>query len=528
MDAMRDVLHFINASSEVINKYVIPTPLYELDYQNWRISETYGFGTFNYTINAVDFLYISTFFNIPILWVGETGAGKTLLSRIFASTILPPKYYKAKRLSSGLGENTITDLFYKIEWVDGQLKRKVLEDELKRTGVIFIDEVNRARDDEILQLLDGYVTIDNKHYKLGPNRKPVVIGAMNPSGDMGGVKYTGTKPLDAAIKSRWLTVEFPNIGPAAGASISMVPEPNYSQLFHEFLEKFEEYSGKKFATEEDWVRYFVELTSLPIASRKVYQSFELGNLIFALTSSHDWEKMSEIERKLLSSEGYPLPPPLEITTEDEEMLNVLREVELGPRDIRYVDRLARGLSLLRWIKSSSNDVAKFEKHIENGFVLPQDVFFAYVIRIKNKVHPAGRETIHKLIKGICNSYLRIEERIRKAVNATTHSLGKRGIKNLLIDIAALDSEPLKNVVQYVYDTIPRNKLEELIVLKIASDLMVLNKFMQVYGIKLKNFVDLRKEVHAKLVVESERAGASFPVIFDQRIPQIIGMEGIRK
>lgn len=141
----------------------------------------------------------------PLLMVGPTGSGKTHAVLAFcAKHMVPVKTFNLN------GQTTVEDLVG--QWVPGGDGRFVWRDGIlvtfmKQGGVVVMDEINGANAEQLFVLHS--ILDDRRSLTIPQHRGETVVAhpnfwlvaAMNPL-------YEGTRPLNLALKSRFIKLEY--------------------------------------------------------------------------------------------------------------------------------------------------------------------------------------------------------------------------------------------------------------------------------------------------------------------------------
>ena len=483
------LIDFVKAAEEVISEEVIPTPLFRMEYDenNFEIALTQlGGYAIPPTENSIDFdaLDLTLAFalrEIPLLWVGETGTGKTKTTKTFGKTVLPKGAYVYKRLAGSSGSGSLLGAFTKIDMSTGYPRPVLDEEKTKYISMLFIDEANRGRDDEKMQLIDGEISVGGKSSLLGPEipeltengivyagrrKKVFVVGAINPDNGMisskGRNKYVGTRTLDDAEKRRWTIVEYGDIVGSAGESIDLTNE-NHNR-FKEFLSKFTEYVSNDLeipkdeiekSIEDDWLSVYAYITDSKKTEHPViYTAFEFSDVVSTILSG-DLENILTSEKEVIAEVNNKLSPKYNISFNynveiDKESNSVKRLVDIlsglqdeSPADVSKVGMLAQGIKTIRDIKAafaSDNPIEYYKKLQESNddkntynAVNIADVAYAWAMVASSKsLSLDGRQEVISLMNELLNEYKSMELSFQKNIykNTTPMNLNDttRGIR----------------------------------------------------------------------------------------------------
>lgn len=182
-------------------------------------------------ITAKDLVKSSALFaNLNTLLIGDTGGGKTQIEKDAASLFNNDIFFL-----TGRNDPDLMNVFEELNL--GKLKRGEIEreseireltDNIKKPAYI-IDEINRCAPEvqnQFFNLLDGYVSIRGKEYKLGLGRTPVDLSSANV-----GKEFSGISQMGKALRNRLhvvINVDYNYHGP--GDSFEFIKERNAPEL----------------------------------------------------------------------------------------------------------------------------------------------------------------------------------------------------------------------------------------------------------------------------------------------------------
>ncbi len=486
------LIDFVKASEEVISKEILPTPLFRMNYDennfNISIENLNGYAESpqknSIDFDALDMTLAFSLKDIPMLLVGETGTGKTKTIKTLGKTILPKGSYNYKRLAGSSGSGSLLGYFTKIDLSTGY-PRPILD--IKKTygiAMLFIDEANRGRDDEKMQLIDGEVAIAGKSALLGPEipiltengvefnekirKKLFVVGAINPDSGMasskGRNKYVGTRILDDAERRRWTIVNFGDILGSSGESINLAVEnPN---RFEDFINLFTTYISEDLGIDkdkisenmlDDWLSMYAYITdSKKTEHAELYTAFEFSDIVslilngnFKGSLNYEMNVIQDINKKLSLEYGVKfgynqsISEGANATTRLESILDELQNE--SPADVAKVGTLAQGIKTIRDIKNSfsKDNPIEYYKQLtspQNGKIIKNavniaDIAYSWAIVSAGKsftMDNAENEKVTMLMNEMLNEYKQLEYNFQQEVFKTSSYMNiddtSRGIK----------------------------------------------------------------------------------------------------
>ena len=491
------LISFVDAADDIIGEQLVPTPLFRAAYDDIssKIEVLNLKGTAlpqeegSIDFDALDFTIAMCLRNIPLAWVGETGTGKTRTSKAFGKTIFPRESYNYKRMAGGAGNNSVIGCFTQVDMSSGYPRPVIDYSKTAKMCMLFIDEFNRGKDDEKMQLIDGEIAVGGKVGELGPEiptitqngviydgrkKKTFIVGAKNPDcGETGGIngerqKYTGARGLDDAEKNRWLSIEFGDITVSAGQTINQTDEirynfPNFAKLFKEKIAGNLGIDASKLdSIEEDWLSLYAYISDTSRTEHpKIYSAFEFEDtmaLVAAGNFSSSLEKdniiIEMINETLYYKHGFGFSS--ELTISDKEKGNSIMRLEEiltnlqaeCPRDINKVGLLANGLKTMRDLKkafASDNPVETYKSILEEptteaitNAVNIADVAYAWTIVAQSRALTIGEtDKVVSFVNEVINDYTTIEKQFHNAIlgkqdGSLEINDGTRGIKNCAI------------------------------------------------------------------------------------------------
>lgn len=448
------MLALISASHAVVNRYVVPTPLFRLEYDDdthaLQFAELHGRAPVPKT-NAVDISMLDLITagilreRVSLLYEGITGTGKTHTTEMIFRTIFPPDAYAVIRLSGAM--TNVQQPYVEGVVENGVLKVRLRREALDRIAAIFIDEQNRGDTNQVLQLKDGKISLasgESGHLGLPVPRfnpqaeeqfwtldyvekRPIfVAAAQNPAGTKH-AQYTGARGTDAAVKNRDLEVQVPNQMGTVGASLMLVDTGNGQH--GEFVRRFGEDLGRYLGIDvpdtatltNDITRWFALATDPRQTHQKEIRSvLELSDAL-SLMFSHDLEQEYAHDTRtaadwteILKTYGKDFTYTSTLTASSKTMEQIRKVVqafheELVPRDMVKAKRLADALAITRKTHTALQSASPLETYLaEPAYITVRDMAGSFAITARDKQQNTTEDPI-PVVDQVLKDYLDITE-----------------------------------------------------------------------------------------------------------------------
>jgi len=512
----------------VMNKIVVPTPLFRVNYEegNLGIEDNFGFAQVPsdtaVDINALDLLLACQIRGIPLLLKGDTGIGKTHTTEAFYETVLDGKgQFISMRLNdNSMGGNDIL-IPFKERYKDTSEMRKSRVDKkaTKSCAAMFIDEVNLAiNPSAVMAVEDGKINIGATQDKLGPyvpaiddngmyfdekRMKTSLVFAMNPAGD----KFAGTSNLSAALENRAIIYYFPNSVCSTGATF-WLPEgikDGHEKFMNAMAERISKQLGldKKELEkelEENWLDVYSYMID-PKKSEKnpLHSAMEFDDLMGFLisidqTKNPTLRDLLESEEKISKAWNSKLGKKYgvnfnltggineNVTTNkySDLVLNSMRE-PLEPRDKAQIKRVADAVMTIRQLKEVFCEDNPLEAYLNldtiedshtKGYLTLEDFASAYTFLVKSKRTVEELE-VAELVNNSVNTYIELEEAFSRAqeIPLTEKFVStdvRRGIKNMAV------TQALFEAIELSKENNSYNNFSEYIIKGLSKQINILN------------------------------------------------------
>lgn len=525
------LLAYVQAVYGTIRKMATPTPLYRLDYDeennSLALRESGGAsdvpGERSMDINDLDIVLMGNLRDIPILFEGESGVGKTYISQAFLQTVFPQGSYVALRLSGSTFLNNVFQPFLEGRIEQGMPVTRIRQSAVDGMAAMLVDEINRGDPQNILQLLDNElynsgvfvrlglripVVENGGKVRLGEGRKKLaILSAQNPA-VTADAKFTGTVELDAAVDNRLLKIAFGNAAHSVGSGIWLTEEVH--RPFDQFIASFARLAsahlgvaaGAFDALAEDWLSVYAWITDASRTDKPIlYSSLELTDLLVSalggdLCGKHRAEARiaNEWARRLGQDIGVPEDAP---ETEEVKRIHEIVETFRVPlifRDIVQIRKLADVLATLGNLREAlrSADPAKAYTSMER-FVTIREIAGAAALLARSKQLP-GSAPATPIVNGILVQYVSLAEAYLRDIGYLRASFGRSdpnlGIRKLAI-VKAIRETPARSrgaaaaLVLRLGEEVRRllahsrgtDEVRALIVAKLAADILTFAGFV---------------------------------------------------
>jgi len=535
------LLSFAKSVYGTMRKDCVPSPIYVVSYDkvnnNINMKENRGHSHVlkkgELPINILDILLMSNLRDIPVLFEGETGVGKTFAFQRYLSTILNQENYFSHRLSANAFVNNIFQHFQEGKMINGMPVIHARKDRIETTAAGIVDEINRGDPNETLQLFDNEMHLGGSIHKLGipipemssnkyvansgKRKKMLLFSAQNPASN-NDAKFTGTMQLDAAVDNRLLKIYISNAASSAGSTLWL--GKGQKRRHDAFLEKLVENTcdylkiPKTLMTDikEDWLPTYAWLTDSSKTDKPIlYSALELADLMTAIFSGNPIDYFN-YERQVLSDWDSVLEKKVKITDDlqDTESIKKINEVVSSfkvPvifRDIVQIKKNADVLATLKNIK----DAIKTKDPVNNylnakKYVTVREVAEATALVARNKQRPDAPAPINA-INEVLNQYCVLCEEymgdLKKFGNKFDIYDPQAGIKYLAIAKSIKENITNKGSVKQLTDNISEEAkklagklsisepVKNIIIARSCSDLMTLCGFLEEYKSEIKPII----------------------------------------
>jgi len=554
------LLSYVQSLYEIMRKDCVPSPLYRFVYDednnNISVSETEGKSLVPIDdaldIDALDVILISNLRDIPILFEGDTGVGKTYVSQRYFKTIFPKESFVSLRLSGNTFLNNIFQPFLEGSMVNGMPVTKIKRDAIETIAALFVDEINRGDPQSVLQLLDNELYNAGEYVKLGikipvidakagkvdypgKRKKLEIITAQNPA-STSDAKFTSTVELDAAVDNRLLKTYFGNSAPSAGATLWLGED---TQKPHKmFLEGMKKRASKYLGVKEevydnlesDWLQVYSWITESSRTDKPIlYSAIELSDFMTAVFSGNLIDYYN-YEKGIVNSWAKKLSKDVKITYEQKETDTVKQINEVNKsfkvpiifRDTIQIKKLADVLSTLKNIKEALKTDAPLNNYLKTRkYVSVREVAGATALLALNKQAP-GAPSPTKEVNAVLNEYVSLTQKYMKEEGymGATFKLDdpNAGIKRIAVHKALRDTLTNHGGADYFINQMcdQANKLinhisaseslRNMLVVRSASDLMTLAGFIEQYKTSIEPLFNKHGKELRKASTASEKVG----------------------
>jgi len=589
------LLAFSEAIYNVIRRDCTPSPLYRVSFDKtnhtMNMEETSGHGHVPdknmQDISDLDIILMANLRDIPVLFEGETGIGKTFISQRYLSTVFEEGQYFSHRLSGNSFMNNLFQHFQEGKMLNGMPVVEARIDRIESTAAGITDEINRGDPTETLQLYDNEMHLGGRIHKLGipiprinagkyvensgKKKKMLLISAQNPS-NADDAKFTGTMQLDAAVDNRLLKIYLSNAAASAGTTLWL---GNGKGKRHEvFMKDFNKRTAKYLGLDEKvlegdnpWLPTYSWITDSSKTDKPVlYSALELADLMAGVFSGNLIEYY-KYEKNVLASwdsvlkKDVTLADDLQETQKVKEMHEIINSFKVPVifRDIVQIKRVSDILATLKNIKDSlrtDNPVETYTGIMKCVSVREVAEATALVSRNKQKANsPSPVKQINEVVVQYCKLARECMKDLKKFHSEFDIYDPHAGIKNVSIFKAIRDNITSKRGVPGLINKISgeAKRLSEkinnsesignVIIARSAGDLMTLCGFLHQYKEEFETYKEspgdtpaIRKykrvneagrvlEAIGKFYCQKQRENAMvLPDIYQHRIQRTLGIE----
>ena len=585
------LLAFTQAVYRILAGTCIPAPLYRLTFDeetnNLTLQEPFGTSVVpsreTLDIRALDIVVISNLRDIPVLFEGETGVGKTYVSHCYLRTVFPKDSYITLRLSGNTFLNNIFQPFLEGSVKNGMPITKIKEEAVDKIGGMFVDEINRGDPQNVLQLLDNELynagqfrklgipitkLIDGMPEASGKRKSLAILTAQNPA-SVNDAKFTSTMELDAAVDNRLLRVNYGNGANSAGTTLWL--EDKGRRNHERFLKALTNYVSRYLGADEeellpliqrDWLSLYAYITNTERTDKTLlYSGLELADLLVCVLGGALCEKFAYERRvifewaKKLRAKGYDLPDQdklVNFKVKETQRVKTLEglidtfKVDVIFRDIVQIKKLADLLATLRTLIeacSADDPVATYEN--SNLSVTVKEVAGAATLMARNKQR-FGSEPPTAAINAVLLQYVDTVELLQKRLQYSTETFspedGGTGVKNLVLMKAMQEtlaeqktsSYLVERLLHYTFATLLQlsahtEEIRNMTLVRSSADLLTLCGFLTDYEEESTKVLQEAKDaydatyglVSLYFTLRNERA-MTMPDIYQHRILRTLG------
>lgn len=519
------LLAYVNALYRVLSSFNVPSPLYRILYDEGSnhvdLIETQGSACVPVDgaldISALDVVVISNLRDIPVLFEGETGVGKTYVSQSFLRTLFPKESYVSLRLSGNTFLNNIFQPFLEGSIERGMPVTKIKDEAVARIAGMFVDEINRGDPQNVLQLLDNELfnagqfrrlgiripeLRDGKVLPGGRQKSLAILAAQNPAA-AADAKFTSTLDLDAAVDNRLLKVFFGNPAASAGTTPWLEEEPPgvHAELLKVFVELACRYldvvPGDFAALDEDWLGLYAWIADPRWTDKPIlYSGLELADAVIGVLGG-DAARAYAHERQVAHDWCARLAIP-QLCDHDQpttERLKKLQEVIASfkvPvifRDTVQIKKLADVLATLRTLRLASREKDPVQAYLgTRRIVTVREVAGAAALLVRNK-QPAGAASAVPAVNEILAQYVALSESVQTALKYVHKRFvladESAGIKRLVLAKAlrgTADAATLRRRIVEILEPLGRSfaateDVRNLLLVRTLADLLTLCGFL---------------------------------------------------
>lgn len=473
------LLAHVNALYRVLSAFSVPAPLYRLafDEQAGHVEMTEAQGHARVPapgaldISALDVVVISNLRDIPVLFEGETGVGKTYVTQSYLRTLFPRGSTVSLRLSGNTFLNNIFQPFLEGAIDNGMPVTRIKKSAVESIAGMFVDEINRGDPQNVLQFLDNELYNAGEFVRLGVRipvlqngavgwgqrrKKLAILTAQNPPA-AADAKFASTLELDAAVDNRLLKVDFGNAARSAGTTLWLEEEP--PDPHQEFLSAFCELSCRYLGVPPDafaglpgdWLTLYAWVTDPWWTDKPIlYSALELADLMVCVLGG-DLPRTYEAERQVAIDwcARLGLAPGRDFELAETERGKKVQQavatfkVPVIYRDIVQVKKLADVLATLRTLKEASREADPVGAYLRSRrLVTVREAAGAAALMARNK-QASGSASVVPVVNEVLVQYVALAELAQKATRYPRGPFDggdeNAGVKKLIVAKALRDT-----------------------------------------------------------------------------------------
>lgn len=580
------LLAYVQAAFGTIRAVAAPSPLYRMSFDpatgQVDFEETGGMSYVprpqTTDISDLDLLLISNLRDIPVLFEGETGVGKTFISQAYMRTLFAKESYVSLRLSGSTFLNNVFQPFLEGRIEQGMPVTRIKQAAVDQIAALFIDEINRGDPQSILQLLDNELYNAGVFTKLGlpiprletdgtvtatsRKKKLLIVSAQNPASSTE-AKFTGTVELDAAVDNRLLKAYFGNAARSVGSTLWL--SDGSRKPFEAFKRQFASLSSEYLGVDQavfdslgdDWLAVYAWVTDASRTDKPVlYSALELTDMLIGVLGG-ELPELHAYELEIVNgwcdqlSVSIELSEPPRVTQTVEKVHELIDgfKVPFIFRDIIQIKKLADVFSTLRSLREALRAPSPVAAYLSfDKFVSVREVAEAAALLARSK-QLAGSESATPLVNEVVVQYTALAEKHLEDVGYLSPKFDatdpNQGLKRLAIARAARGTlqgtgtpaafvealvKEANRFAQYQSATF---ELANVLVVKVVADLLTLAGFVTEFAEVFEEpFADcLNRGADAELVhvitriyLDRRRSFAAvMPDVYQHRILRTVGV-----
>ncbi len=445
----------------VVGRGVLSTPLFGVGYDEStnrvQFKDFHGLAPVpksgRHTITALDLLFACHARDLPLIFEGETGAGKTLLTESYLKAILPEECSVQMSLSQQAITDSPKEPFLVSEIMRGMPVTRIDWEKMRKIAAMYVDELNLGDTNDLLQLSYGRVLLSRergvagipipllteegiKYNEVERLKRLWVSGSQNPPKTRD-AQFAGVE-LPASLKNRFLVMRFPKIVRSAGSTMWLTDQDNglHEKVREEFAARYLALTGNAFpqmGNPENGDRWLDVYAYTMDASRTekvlIRSSLEFADSLILLLSGNlpeGYQSEQDIVEKwspLLGMAHAALEDSLPETEEVKRLHKVTDAFDkpLTERDDRYLKQLADLFATVKALKQAYASPEPLKAYrAAPPYITVEDVAAAATLLAGNKLVNAdeGAEPANAVqaVNAVLGTYLSLLDGLARVMN----------------------------------------------------------------------------------------------------------------
>ncbi|MEK6937861.1 MAG: hypothetical protein AABX04_02360 [Nanoarchaeota archaeon] len=581
-------LAFYGAVNSVVGREILTTPLFGISYDS--TANKLGFDEFQgvalvsskpgqYSVSSLDMIFACHARDMPLIFEGDTGVGKTITTEAYLQAILPSRSTVIMSLSHQSFTDSPKAPFERTEMVNGMPVTYLNWDNMRSIAALYCDELNLGNPNDLLQLSYGRVLASNERGiagilipKVTPNgieftedylKRLWLSGSQNPPKSRD-AQFTGIE-LSASLKNRFLVVGYPKIVKSVGTTMWMVDHENglHERFLQDFQQRYAALTGQvpdSVTMREDWLSlYAFILDSKKTEKAIIPSSLEFGDVLIEILSgeldqSHEMDKniVQQCQEEFAASLpgtslNFLLRDVLDPKTEEVKKINSIVGSFAKPlteRDDAYIKCLADLLATIKYVKRAYQD--RTQSPLESFLRVPtyitvEEVAAAATLLARNKQVKTELDPL-LVVNSVLKDYVGLMDELARPdkMNIRNYAGFKTddanlGLKESIYTAALRDSHSVAEIVSkmstfvgHLRSLVSGSDVRKVIVARTTADLAVTTRFLIEHQADLDAYLVGNKNADMKTLrsfiyglYQSEKGNPTIEPVYTHRLPRVL-------
>ncbi len=574
------LLSLYGAAQSVVGKGVLATPLYGITYD--ADSNHLKFELFDgiarvpqpgrYTVSSFDMIFACHARDLPLVFEGDTGVGKTLTTEGYLKTVLPAESSVQMSLSHQGFTDSPKAPFERSEMRQGMPVTLLDKKNLRKIAAMYLDELNLGNPNDLLQLSYGRVLLSNERAIAGipiPQltedgfrfdeeeylKRLWLSGSQNPPQSRDAA-FSGVE-LTASMKNRILVITYPKIVQSVGSTMWLVNKENglHTRFLDQFAQRYQALTGLSMPTEnlqEEWLTlYAYTLDSSRTEKAVIKSALEFGDVVMGILSgdlakAYEMEKAtaSEWNTALSAGNSFLLTESIQDTEEVKRLKKVIDSFDkpLTERDDANLKSLADLFSTVKSLKRAYGAAKPLEVYLRSpAYVTVEDVAASATLLARNKQMLKEAADPVVVINAALHEYVGLIDDFAKKMHIrdyTTFELENPnlGLKHIIYSTAMRDIKSadegimkLRHNVEELKRLAGGSDIRKYIIARTVADIATMTGFMsehkdEITALLTDSQSDQKGETLRRQVRDiylRETGNPIFPEIYTHRLPRVV-------